>query len=231
MTDYATEHVTTRERHAGSLYRALYTMTAASEEPPEYQRRLISIPGTTFSSVLTHRATPALDVWGGQGTITATYYATDISSANVTVAPCFAQLSEAEYLDPRNIAISNFGKGICSLSWANESIALAGKIRPEAQAKSALISDDARDLAIRYQVSSYLQKALRLAQRNFSGLEGIEVTAETDPETDEKWVAVSVKVTGNIKDVLDMYDTYTRQFVESVPWPAHDKIRLVYDLI
>lgn len=231
MTGYDTQAIISRNRHAGTLHRELYTMTAASEEPPECQRRLISIPGATLSSVRTHRAAPALDVWGGQGTITATYYATDISTATVTVAPYFAHLSGTEYLDPGNIAISNFGRGFRNLSWANEIIALTGDIHLEAQAKSALFSDGARDLAIRYQASSYLQQALRLAQKSFSGLDGIAVTAETDPETDEEWVAVSVKVTGNIKDVLDMYDTYTRQFVESVPWPARDKIRLVYDLI
>lgn len=231
MAGYDTEEIITGNRHAGSLYRPLYMMGAASEEPAEYQRHLIPVPRVTLPTALTYRVIPTLDIWRGQGTITAANYATDISSATVTAATCFAQLNLTEYLDSRNLTISNLGLGVRNVLWSNEPSAVSGSVSAHSPRQSVLLTDEARSLSLQWQVSSYLQKALRLAQKTFSGLDGIVVTAEDDPETDEKWIAVSVQVKGNIQDVLDMYDTYTREYVESVPWPARDKIRLVYDLI
>ena len=206
-------------------------MSAASEEPVEHQRHLIPVPRVTLPTALTYRVIPALDIWRGQGAITAVNYATDISSATVTGATCFAQLNPTEYRDSRNLTISNLGLGVRNILWSNELSAILGSVPSHSQVRSVLLTDEVRSLSLQWQVSSYLQKALRLAQRTFSGLEGIVVTAEDDPETDEEWIAVLVRVKGNIHDVLDMYDTYTRGYVETVPWPARDKIRLVYDLI
>ena len=231
MAGYDTEEIITGNRHAGSLCRPLYMMSAASEEPVEHQRHLIPVPRVTLPTALTYRVIPALDIWRGQGAITAVNYATDISSATVTAATCFAQLNPTEYLDSRNLTISNLGLSVRNVLWSNEPSAILGSVPSHSQVRSVLLTDEVRSLSLQWQVSSYLQKALRLAQRTFSGLEGIVVTAEDDPETDEEWIAVLVRVKGNIHDVLDMYDTYTRGYVETVPWPARDKIRLVYDLI
>ena len=231
MAEYDVEEIITGNRHAGSLYKLLYVMGAASEEPAEHQGYLIPVPRVPLPAALTYRVIPTLDIWRGQGTITAANYATDISSATVTAATCFAQLNPTEYRDSRNLTISNLGLGVRNILWSNELNAILGSVPSHSQVRSVLLTDEVRSLSLQWQVSSYLQKALRLAQRTFSGLEGIVVTAEDDPETDEEWIAVLVRVKGNIHDVLDMYDTYTRGYVETVPWPARDKIRLVYDLI
>ena len=231
MAEYDVEEIITGNRHAGSLCRPLYMMSAASEEPAEHHDYLIPVPRAPLPTALTYRVIPTLDIWRGQGTITAANYATDISSATVTAATCFAQLNPTEYRDSRNLTISNLGLGVRNILWSNELSAILGSVPSHSQVRSVLLTDEVRSLSLQWQVSSYLQKALRLAQRTFSGLEGIVVTAEDDPETDEEWIAVLVRVKGNIHDVLDMYDTYTRGYVETVPWPARDKIRLVYDLI
>lgn len=228
MAEYDVEEIITGNRHAGSLYKLLYVMGAASEEPAEHQGYLIPVPRVPLPTALTYRVIPTLDIWRGQGTITAANYATDISS---TTATCFAQLDQTEYLDSKNLTISNFGLSVRNILWSKELSAVSGSIPTHPSTQSVLLTDKVRSLSSQWQVASYLQKALRLAQRTFSGLEGIAVTAEDDPETDEEWIAVSVRVKGNIQDVLDMYDAYTRVYVESVPWPARDKIRLVYDLI
>ena len=231
MTEYATEETTTRNRHAGSLFRPLYMMASASEEPNEYQRRLVSLPGATLSSVVTHRVASSPDVWGGQGTITTTHYATDVSSATVTAATCFAHLSATEYLDSRNIAISNFGLGVRNVLWTNEPIEVPQNAPAHAQARSVLLSDEVLTFCSRGQIFNHFQRALRLAQQSFLDLKNIEVEIENDPESDDEWLVIVVQVHGEIGKVLEMYDTYTKGLVQAVPWPARDKIRLIYDFV
>ena len=231
MTEYATEETTTRNRHAGSLFRPLYMMASASEEPNEYQRRLVSLPGVTLSSVVTHRVASSPDVWGGQGTITTTHYATDVSSATVTAATCFAHLSATEYLDSRNIAISNFGLGVRNVLWTNEPIEVPQNAPAHAQARSVLLSDEVLTFCSRGQIFNHFQRALRLAQQSFLDLKNIEVEIENDPESDDEWLVIVVQVHGEIGKVLEMYDTYTKGLVQAVPWPARDKIRLIYDFV
>lgn len=231
MTEYATEDIITRNRHAGSLFRPLYMMASASEEPNEYQRRLVSLPGATLSSVVTHRVASSPDVWGGQGTITTTYYATDVSSATVTAATCFAHLSATEYLDSRNIAISNFGLGVRNVLWTNEPSESSQDAPANVQARSALLSNEVLSFCSRWQIFNYFQRALRLAQQSFLDLTNIDVKVESDPESEDEWLMIVVQVHGEIGKVLAMYDAYTRGLVRTVPWPARDRTRVIYDFV
>jgi hypothetical protein len=231
MTEYATEDIATRNRHAGSLFRPLYMMASASEEPNEYQRRLVSLPGSTLSSVLTHRAASSPDSWSGQGTITTTNYATDVSSGTVTAATCFAHIVATEYLDSRNIAISNFGLGVRNVLWTNETSESSQDAPVDVQARSVLLSEEVLSFCSRWQLFNHFQRALRLAKHSFLGLKNIEVEIENDPEHEDEWLVIVVQVHGDIGKVLDMYDAYTRKFVRVVPWPALDKIRLIYDFV
>ena len=231
MTEYATEDIATRNRHAGSLFRPLYMMASASEEPNEYQRRLVSLPGATLSSVLTHRAASSPDFWGGQGTITTTNYATDVFSATVTAATCFAHITATEYLDSRNITISNFGLGVRNVLWTNEPSESSQNAPTNVQARSVLLSDEVLSFCSRWQLFNHFQRALRLAQHSFLDLRKIDVEIENDPESEDEWLVIVVQVHGDIGKVLDMYDAYTRKFVQVVPWPALDKIRLIYDFV
>lgn len=231
MTEYATEDITTRNRHAGSLFRPLYMMASASEEPNEHQRRLVSLPAGTLSSVLTHRVVSSPEVWGGQGTITTTNYATDVSSATVTATTCFAHITATEYLDSRNIAISNFGQGVRNVLWTNEPSEAFQNAPTNVQARSVLLSDKVISFCSRWQLFNHFQRALRLAQHSFLDLKNIGVEIENDPESEDEWLVIVVQVHGEIGKVLDMYDTYTKKFVQVVPWPAADKIRLIYDFV
>jgi hypothetical protein len=231
MTEYATEDIATRNRHAGSLFRPLYMMASASEEPNEYQRRLVSLPGATLSSVLTHRAASSPGFWGGQGTITTTNYATDVSSGTVTAATCFAHIAATEYLDSRNITISNLGLGVRNVLWTNEPSEPSQNAPANVQARSVLLSDEVLSFCSRWQLFNHFQRALRLAQHSFLDLRKIDVEIENDPESEDEWLVIVVQVHGDIGKVLDMYEAYTRKFVQVVPWPALDKIRLIYDFV
>lgn len=231
MTEYATEDSTTRNRHAGSLFRPLYKMASALEEPNEYQRRLVSLPGATLSSVVTHRVASSPDVWGGQGTITTSQYAPNVSNATVTVATSFAHLIATEYLDSRNIAISKFGLGVRNVLWTTEPIEVPENAPAHAQARSVLLSDEVLTFCSREQIFNHFHRALRLAQQSFLDLKNIEVEIENDPESEGEWLVIVVQIHGEIGKVLDMYDAYTRKFVRVVPWPALDKIRLIYDFV
>lgn len=229
MPGYDTEEIITRNRHAGSLYGPQYTLSAASEEPPACQPRLISFPGVTRSSVLACRVAPVLDVWGGQGTITPANYATDVSSATAIATTSFAQLNPTRYLDSRNITISNLGLGVRNVLWSNESSNTSGSVPAHSQAQSVLISDEVLSFCSRWQIFSYFQRALRLAQQSFLDLTKIEVKVESDPESEDEWLVIVVQVHGEIGKVLSMYDGYTRKLIRTVPWPARDRIRLIYD--
>jgi hypothetical protein len=231
MTEYATEDIATRNRHAGSLFRPLYMMASASEEPNEYQRRLVSLPGATLSSVLTHRAASSPDYWGAQGTITTTNYATDVSSGTVSAATCFAHIAATEYLDSRNIAISNFGLGVRNVLWTNEPSETSENASGYAQARSVLLSDEVLSFCSRWQIFNHFQRALRLAQQSFLDITNIEVQVESDPESEDEWLMIVVQVHSEIGKVLDMYDTYTKGLVRVVPWPARDRIRLICDFV
>ena len=204
-------------------------MASASEEPNEYQRRLVSLPGVTRSSVLTHRAASTPDVSGGQGTITTANYVTDVSSGTVTATTCFAHIAATEYLDSRNIAISNLGLGVRNVLWSNESNAVSGSVPTDSQARSVLLSDEVLSFCSRWQIFNYFQRALRLAQQSFHDLTNIEVQIEGDPESEDEWLMIVVQVHGELEKVLGMYDAYTKGLVRAVPWPARDKIRLIYD--
>ena len=206
-------------------------MASASEEPNEYQRKLVSLPGATLSSVLTHRVASSPDVWGGQGTITTTNYATDISSATVTAGTYFAHITATEYLDSRNIAISNFGLGVRNVLWTNEPSETSQSAPANVQARSVLLSDEVVSFCFRWQLFNHFQRALRLAQHSFLDLRKIDVEIESDPESEDEWLVIVVQVHGDIGKVLDMYDAYTRKFVQVVPWPFLDKIRLIYDFV
>lgn len=231
MTEYATEDVATRNRHAGSLFRPLYMMDSASEEPNEYQRRLVSLPGATPSSILTHRGASTSDVWGGQGTITTTNYATNVSSGTITATTCFAHVSATEYLDSRNIAISNLGLGVRNVLWSNESAVVLSSAPSHPQARSVLLSDEVLSFCSRWQLFHFFQQALRFAQQSFHDLTNIQVQVEGDPESEDEWLIIIVELHCEIGKVLGMYDAYTKGLVRAVPWPARDKIRLVYDFV
>ncbi len=231
MAEYATEDITTRNRHAGSLFRPQYRMASASEEPNEYQRRLVSLPGSTLSSVLTNQVASNPEVWGGQGTITTTNYATDISSGIFTTANCFAHIAATEYLDSRNIAISNFGLGVRNVLWTNEPSEASLVAPANVQAQSVLLSDEVLSCCARWQTFNHLQRALRIVQQSFVDVTALDVKVESDPESEDEWLMIIVQVHGEIGKVLEMYDSYTKGLVRAVPWPARDRIRLIYDFV
>lgn len=229
MPTYATKDVTTRDRHAGSLYRPQYTMSAASEEPAEHQRRLISIPGGTRATVLTYQIIPVLDFSGGQGAITAANYTTNVSSSTVTASTRLAQLNPSEYLDSGNSTISRLG--LRNVLWSNESSAASSSRPPQSPARSVLITDEVLAFCSQRKIFPHFKQALQLAQQSFSDLRNITVKTENDPESDDEWLLIVVQVHGEISNVLEMYDAYTRGLVRAVPWPARDNIRLIYDFI
>ena len=231
MSEYAIEEIATRNRHTGSLSTPLYIMAPTSEEPNENQSSLISLPGVTRSSVLTHRGLSTHDIWGGQGTITAINYATNVFSGTVTTTTCFARVSTTEYLDSRNIAISNLGLGVRNVLWSNEPTIIVSSESSHPQARSVLLSDEVLFFCSRWQIFHMFHQALRLAQQAFHDLRSIEVQVEGDPESEEEWLVILVKLHCEIEAVLTMYDIYTKGLVRTVPWPARDKIRLVYDLV
>lgn len=231
MTEYATEDVTTSKSLTSSLYKPEYTMSAASEEPSAHRLHLISIPGVARYTTLTHRVVPILDFSGGQGTITAANYSKEISDTAVTTATCFAQLNSAEYFDPRNIATSNLGLSLRSILWSKESSIASGCISVQSQERSVLLTEEVLAFCSQQKIFNHFQHALQLAQQSFLDHTDINVKVENDPESDGEWLLIVVQVHGEIEKTLEMYDAYTKGLVRAIPWPARDKIRLIYDFV
>jgi hypothetical protein len=231
VTDYAVEDTTSKHGHTGTLYKRSYIVPSALEGLDELQARFFSLQRSSIPSALTYRPSTIAETWGDQALVTVSDFLNVTTDTTVSSTGCLVQWSPSESFDLRNIAISNLGQGVRNLLWVDEQTGTLGEVQHHAQAKSVILSDEVRALCERHRLSGYLQRALRLARQAFLDLRNIEVIAEADPETEDEWVAIVVQIHGEVRTVLDMYDDYTRKLVDTIPWPARDKIRLIYDLI
>jgi hypothetical protein len=231
LTDYAVEDITSKHGHTGTLYKRAYIVPSALEGLDELQPKFFSLQRSSIPSALTYLPSTAAETWGDQGLVTVSDFLNVTTNTKVSNTGYLVQWTPSESFDLRNIAISNLGQGVRNLLWMDELADTFVEVQQNAQAKSVLLSDEVQTLCERYRLSSYLQRALRLARQTFLSLKSIEVTAQNDPETDDEWVAIVVQIHGEVRTVLDMYDDYTTKLVDSIPWPARDKIRLIYDLI
>lgn len=76
-----------------------------------------------------------------------------------------------------------------------------------------------------------LSTVMHLLQCYFHKIQKALLQLEQDPESGEEKLIVDITLHGDIDEVLASYDTYTRQWVDAVPWPQRDYFRLSYDVI
>lgn len=93
------------------------------------------------------------------------------------------------------------------------------------------LSDEVSAFASIHGLRSYLADTFNLVRRSFSSASPLQIEYEHDDETEREWLAVTVRVSGEIDAALEQYDVYTRQFMRLVPWPARRLIRLNYDIV
>lgn len=96
--------------------------------------------------------------------------------------------------------------------------------------KGLVLSEEVLEFCSEHRLFGYLQNTVKLVRECFSSVVELAVEKECDPESDDEWLLVTAQLHEQIEAVLRQYDTYTRRFIGSVPWPQRNKIRFNYDL-
>lgn len=79
-------------------------------------------------------------------------------------------------------------------------------------------------------ILTYLQRAIETIYDCFPSVKNLRVLPEQDPETDEEWLLIDVTLEGNVTEILDLYDEYTRRWVTLTPLSVRDNIRVTYNI-
>ena len=78
---------------------------------------------------------------------------------------------------------------------------------------------------------NYLGSAEDLIKKHFPTVHEINFSTEYDPETPDRWVSADIKVSGEINQIIEWEDSFVKEWVNSVPYPEREKIRLSCDII
>lgn len=116
---------------------------------------------------------------------------------------------------------------LCSLNKMVE------KLSP--QIRNNVSVDIARETdAIRYCAENSLIKYLAIAESlikvHFPTVKKIYASLEHDPELLDSWVVMTVQISGEIDEVIDWEDNFIEEWVENIPYPESEKIRLSCDI-
>src|SRR5690348_18161729 len=79
------------------------------------------------------------------------------------------------------------------------------------------------------QLTPYLETAMRLAEEAFSPVQRIQVTLETDPETDEAYLFITVAVQDRGDRALEQKRRFTRAWVQAAAPDIRRNFSLSYD--
>ena len=71
-----------------------------------------------------------------------------------------------------------------------------------------------------------LQDTISLIHEHFAVAAPIDLSVETDPETGEQWLEVSVAARGNVANVADARRRYNRRWHATAPGKITDNVRL-----
>lgn len=101
-----------------------------------------------------------------------------------------------------------------------------------AERRIEVIHDDEVILFCRNQsLIKYLDLAEDLIKRHFATVQKIVFSMGYDPEIPDKWVNADIKVIGEIDQVIEWENSFVNEWVNSVPYPEREKIRLSCDII
>jgi hypothetical protein len=101
----------------------------------------------------------------------------------------------------------------------------------ESERKGLVFSQEVVQFCSHHRIFGCLQLAVKLVHECFPSAADVSVEMERDPESDDEWLLMTAQLRERIEAVLRQYDTYTRRFIASVPWPQRNKIRFNYDLV
>jgi hypothetical protein len=92
-------------------------------------------------------------------------------------------------------------------------------------------ADEAIIYCAEHQLIQSLAFAEDLIRKHFAKIDRIRSYVEYDPETNDKWVSIDIEVFGNIDQVIEWEENFTKEWVASVPYPFREKLRFSYDII
>lgn len=104
----------------------------------------------------------------------------------------------------------------------------AGGIR---QTSIPALPPEVRPFCLKEGILNYVPVATDIIEKSFQQIDKIGMAVEEDPETGERWLLIAITVYGEVGEILEQYDRYTEQWVDAVPWPGRDKIRLSFNII
>lgn len=234
MTEYLLDNVSQIELSSASLSQNSFIFSASPDASPEF--RLVSYQSKTPSNVFASQPQDvATEIEFAENYELVQGYTEDADvgahPSTILTSGNIVHWRNLQGLDVRNVVIARAGSGIQNSFWANASTVYFYEEQEKAEAPAVLISERVTDFCYRHQLSTSLQVALRQARYIFSPLQMLTVEVERDCDSEDEWVALLVQVRTDPEQMFEMYEAYTRASLESIPWPARDKIRLTYDLV
>lgn len=227
-TDHLTEESHSKYGHTSSLHRQSYLSPMGGEESGQIFPVFLSGSRPNAPSAQFHRFSPITDELSNQGVITSNNFVFSTTDT-ITTATYIPQWNPSKSVLVGNV--SSFAQAIGTLVWASSIDTTSPDEDLQTLSGGVLLSEQALSYCSRHRIFQHLVRAVKLAQESFSDLCNIEVKTESDPETEDEWLAILVHVRGEVNVILDEYDAYTRKFIKAIPWLAQDRIRLIYDVI
>jgi hypothetical protein len=91
--------------------------------------------------------------------------------------------------------------------------------------------DKVTDFSNKNGLKDHLEIAVSTVKKCFSKFQSLEIVYENDPETNEDWLCLETTIEGDIEQVLEEYQNYTKEVNSLIPWPAIGLIRFSYNIV
>lgn len=92
------------------------------------------------------------------------------------------------------------------------------------------LADDVLEFCRRNALLDHLGRAIELARQHFSVVGDPVVRLEQDPEADERYLVLEVRIKGEQEESIRAHRAYNRAWTSSTDWPEVSRISLVVDL-
>ncbi len=93
------------------------------------------------------------------------------------------------------------------------------------------LSDEVRAFCRSHQLLDKLGRAIELARQHFSIVGDPVVRLEQDPEVDEQYLVLEIRVSGDEDRSIQAHKDYNRAWANSTRWPEAHMITLFVNLI
>lgn len=216
-----------REKESALSYARRFQMSGAEGGERAETFRFMVAPQGGESATITGNFTGPAEAISAQGSLALEYFSGSVPqlftalSNMVVVTPYDWPLRAKTWSSLVPEAILN------ALLWVKH---LERAEQGESERKGLVLSEEVLQFCSHHRLFGYLQLAVKLVDECFASVVSVAVEKEYDPESEDEWLLLTAQLHEQVDTVLRQYDTFTRRFVSSVPWPHRNKIRFNYDL-